>query len=232
MRKIGLMVCITIAIALAACGKAEDNNPVTGTPVPTIAMENSDAEVTVEPTEAPAPEVTEAPAVEPTQVPADVWVMDEAPAIRNSLSEEEKLTRQYEILNKGTVLFSGKTNEGYYPSDISWLTGAGANDKLALIFACDDETHGGWGVLGLAVKSANGGNKQNDIAAYSDQPKKERLMVFSMEELLTQAKAEKPSDITTFNLGAWNGGRIAGLYYLPETVAAELTAFLEEVEKT
>ena len=35
-----------------------------------------------------------------------------------------------------------------------------------------------------------GGNKQKDIAAYSDQPDKERLIVYSMEELLKQAKAE------------------------------------------
>ena len=115
------------------------------------------------------------------------------------------------------VCCSGKTNEGYYPGDISWLTGAGAGDKLALVFACDDESHGGWGVLGLSLKSANGGKKQKDIAAYSDRPKKERLMVFSMEELLQMAKAEKPSEITSFQLGAWNGGRIAGLYYKRRT---------------
>lgn len=239
MRKIGLFLCITLSFVLCACGKTESNNTVTSTPVVTLAAEDSDTgnmEATGAPIEAPAPEATTAPAVNPTtaptQVPANVWVMEEAPAIRNSLSEEDKAARQTAILEKGTVLFSGKTNEGYYPSDISWLTGAGNNDKLALIFACDDESHGGWGVLGLAVKSANGGNKQKDIAAYSDQPKKERLMVFSMEELLEQAKAEVPADITTFNLGAWNGGRIAGLYYLPETVAAELADFLAEVEKT
>ena len=33
------------------------------------------------------------------------------------------------------------------------------------------------------------------------------------------AKAEKPADITSFQLGAWNGGRIAGLYYLQEPSA-------------
>lgn len=163
---------------------------------------------------------------------SDVWVMDEAPIIRNSLSEEDKLARQNAILGKGTSLFSGKTNEGYYPGDISWLTGAGENDLLALVYACDDVTHGGWGVLGMSVKATGINSKQLDIAAYSDEPQKERLVVYSMEELLAIAKGDKILDINSFSLGAWNGGRIAGLYYLPESVASELQTFLKEVEET
>ncbi len=226
MKKLGLLLCITLTFALSACGKSEDNNGATNTPVPTTATENNDGD-SAEATKAP----TETPTAVPTEAAPDVWVMEEAPAIRNAISEEEKLTRQTAILEKGTFLFSDKTNKGYYPSDISWLTGASEKDSVALIFACDDVTHGGWGVLGLSVKSAKGGNKQKDIAAYSDQPDKERLIVYSMEEILQIAKAEKPSDITSFSLGAWNGGRIAKLYYLPQTVAAELNTFLAEVEE-
>lgn len=219
MKKRILFLCITLTLLLSACGKADSSNAAastapTETVVPTVA-----ADETVAPTQAAEDNVS------------DVWVMEEAPLIRNSLSEEEKLTRQTAILEKGTFLFSGTTNKGYYPGDTSWLTGASKNDSVALIFACDDVTHGGWGVLGLSVKSANGGSKQKDIAAYSDEPQKVRLVVFSMEDLLQMAKAETPADITSFQLGAWNGGRIAGLYYLPETVAAELDAFLAEVEE-
>ena len=227
MKKLGLILCITLAVALSACGKKEDNNGGAATPVPTQAENNNGTSGEV--TKAPVEEAVSTAA--PTKEAPDVWVMEEAPVIRNAFSEEEKLTRQNAILEKGTLLFSDKTNKGYYPSDISWLTGAGMEDCVALVFACDDVTHGGWGVLGLNVKSANGGSKQKDIAAYSDQPDKERLIVYSMEELLSIAKAEKPADITTFQLGAWNGGRIAGLYYLPKDVAAELNTFLAEVEK-
>lgn len=227
MRKLGFMLCITLAMALSACGKAEDNNGVANTSAPTQTENNG--QTAVEATKAPVEEQT--PTVAPTEAAPDVWVMEEAPAIRNSLSEADKLARQNAILEKGTLLFSDKTNKGYYPNDISWLTGAGMDDCVALVFACDDVTHGGWGVLGLNVKSANGGSKQKDIAAYSDQPDKERLVVYSMEELLSMAKAEKPADITTFQLGAWNGGRIAGLYYLPKDVAAELNTFLAEMEE-
>jgi len=225
MKKLGVLLCITLTVALCACGKIEDNNETTSTPVPTTATENN-GDDSAEATKAP----TEAPTAAPTEAAPGVWVMEEAPAIRNSISEEEKLTRQTAILEKGTLLFSDKTNKGYYPGDISWLTGANKEDSVALIFACDDVTHGGWGVLGLVVKSGKA-SKQLDIAAYSDQPDKERLLVYSVEELLSMAKAEKPSDITTFQLGAWNGGRIAGLYYLPKDVAAELDTFLAEMEE-
>lgn len=54
-------------------------------------------------------------------------------------------------------MFSGKTNKGYYPNDISWLKNAKETDVIALVFACDDVTHGGWGVLGMTVKSKKGG---------------------------------------------------------------------------
>lgn len=223
--RIVLAVAISLFGLMVGCGtKADDSG-----------LEKD--EMTMNTTEAPVdmPEVTAEPTAEPTAAPtesvADVWVMEPAPVIRNSISEEEKATRQMEILGKGTELFAGKTNEGYYPGDISWLKDAGKQDCVALIFACDDETHGGWGVLGLTVKSADGVGEQKDIAAYSDQPAKERLLVYSMEELLGMAGVENMPDIGTFSLGAWNGGRIAGLYYLPEEVAEELNLFLTEVEK-
>ncbi len=228
MRKIGLFLCIIISLTLCACGKEEGINNVANTPTPIITNE-SDNENTIETTE--TTKATMAPATDSTENISDIWVMEEAPAIRNSFSEEEKISSQIAILEKGTALYSGKTNEGYYPSDISWLNKAGEKDALALIYACDDETHGGWGVLGMVVEAEGGASNQKDITAYSDQPQKERLVVYSMEELLQMANAEKLSDITAFRLGAWNGGRIAGLYYLPEEVASELNTYLAEVEE-
>ena len=152
----------------------------------------------------------------------ETWVPREAPIIRNAMSEEEKRAAEEAILAEGTFLFADKVNKGWYPSDISWLTSAQPEDAVALVWACDDVTHGGWGVLGLNV-----GGKQKDIAAVSDQPDKERLMVFSVQELMDMAKISDPAKFTKFQLGAWNGGRIAGLYFLPAEVAARLNAHLE-----
>ena len=160
-----------------------------------------------------------------TALAEDVWAPREAPAVRNAMSEAEQLAAQEAILAKGTLLFSAKTNKGWYPSDIQWLTTASPEDAIALMWACDDVTHGGWGVLGLNV-----GGKQRDIAAVSDHPEKERLMLLTVAELMDMAGITDPAKFTKFNLGAWNGGRIAGLYFLPAEVAAELTAHLAAVE--
>ena len=102
MKKLGLLLCITLTLALSACGKTEDTN-VANTQVPTQAAENN-SEGTAE--------ATKAPTAEPTEAAPDVCVMEEAPLIRNSISEEEKLTRQTAILEKGTFLFSDTTNKG------------------------------------------------------------------------------------------------------------------------
>ena len=158
---------------------------------------------------------------------AEVWAPKEAPAVRQSLPEEEKLAAQQAILDKGTLLFSGKTNISYNPIDLSWLKEAAPEDALALLWACDDLTHGGWGVLGLNV---NG--QQLDIAAVSDQPDKERLNLYTVAQLLEQAGVETPAELTHFMLGAWNGGRIAGLYLLKADVAAEMMQFQAMVAGT
>ena len=156
----------------------------------------------------------------------EVWVPAEAPAVRNSMDETERLATQSAILEKGTLLFSGATNKGHFPSNIAWLTGADLDDAIALLWACDDVTHGGWGVLGLNVNY-----KQEDIKAISDQPDKERLMLIPIRELITMGGgAASPDKVTKFSLGAWNGGRIAGLYFLKAEAAAEMAAHLAEVE--
>ena len=162
-----------------------------------------------------------------TPVSGDVWVPREAPIVRNEISEEEQRTEELAILGKGTSLFSGKVNAGYYPSDISWLKGAEAGSALAIIYACDDLKHGGWGVLGLSV-----GSGYKDIIAVADQPDKERLLIYSIDDIVALSGAANASSISKFSLGAWNGGRIAGLYYLPKSVADELYEYEAKVEET
>ena len=154
-----------------------------------------------------------------------IWAPREAPPVRLPISEEVQIAQRDAILARGTPLFSGKVNTGWYPSDVAWLTDAQPEDMVALLWACDDVTHGGWGVLGLSV---NG--RQKDIAAVSDQPDKVRLMVFTAAELAAQGGAADPAGIRSFSLGAWNGGRIASLTFLPADVGAELAAHLEAIE--
>ena len=156
----------------------------------------------------------------------EVWAPREAPAVRQALSEEDRLAAQEAILEKGTLLFSGITNQDYDPADLGWLKEASPEAAVALLWACDDVTHGGWGVLGLSV---NG--QQKDIAAVSDHPNKLRLYSYSIQQLMAQAGIDSPAGFTDFVLGAWNGGRVKGLYLLDAEAAAELKAHQAMVEE-
>jgi len=165
-----------------------------------------------------------------TAVPApaeEVWVPGEAPAIRQTLAEEEVVAERNAILAKGELLYSGKVNRGYNAGpNIAWLKEAAPEDVLALVWACDDVTHGGWGVLGLSISG-----KQMEIMAVSDHPEKERLNVYTIAELMAFAGVETPADFKGFVLGAWNGGRVAGLYLLKGEAAQELAAHAAKVKE-
>lgn len=158
---------------------------------------------------------------------AEYWVPAEAPAVRQTLTDEEKRQAEDAILNKGTLLHTGYTNMSYRPVSTPWLAEAQPGDVVALRYACDDPTHGGWGVLGLSV----GGNQLN-INAMSDAPEKERLLVFTVQDLMEQAGVESPAQLSGFSIGAWNGGCIAGLYFLSGDAAEELKTHLATVEET
>ena len=230
MRKRGTVVflCIILTIGLLGCGQSNGDTP-TDSGASILVTTTNEPEQSVE---MAAPEVTPVPESVETEEPEKIWIPAEAPPVRDVLSDEEKADGQQKILEKGTFLFSGKTNEGYYPGDISWLTSATESDVIAILYACDDVTHGGWGVLGLSAKANGSSNVQEDIAANSDEPQKERLVLYSVEALLSMTGAEAATDMSSFALGAWNGGRIAGLYYLPEEVAVELENYLSEVDNS
>jgi len=164
------------------------------------------------------------PAFSTSDIP---WIPKAAPAVRNQIPEAELNAARDAILAEGKLLFSGKTNKGYYPYGGGPLPTSKEDDAIVLIWACDDVTHGGWGVLGLKV---NG--RQKDIIAVSDQPDRERLMVISVKELMTLANADSPEKLKYFSIGAWNGGRIAALYFLPAQTVRKLEDHLAYANET
>lgn len=157
---------------------------------------------------------------------ASAWVPKEAPAVRIGMDDSARLAAQTSILQQGTLLYSGKTDQGYYPSEISWLTAAAADDAIALLWACDDVTHAGWGVLGLGIN-----DYQERINSVSDHPDRERLMLIHVGELLKKAAVASPAEIRRFSVGAWNGGRLSGVYFLKADAASEMKAHLAAVEQ-
>lgn len=202
---LALVLCISVFTAGCA-----------GKPEPTIQPETTEA-------------AAQAPSTEQETIPAEpVWEPREAPAVRAGMTEEERLESQNAVLAEGALLFSGETNKGWYPNDLSWIQNADPTDLIALVYACDDLTHGGWGVLGMSV--ASGGNREQlDIPAMADQPDKERLRLYTAQQIADIAGADSPAGVTGFNLGAWNGGRIAGLYLLTGEAVEKMNAHMEKI---
>lgn len=234
-RVLKLFCFMLLIFILVACGEekaepAETPGKVEETAEPTETPAR--VEETPEPTVAPTATPTVAPTGEPQEIVEGIWTPAPAPAVRNNLSEEEKWAQQQSILEKGTFLFSGKTDQGYYPGRITWLHEAGPTDAIALIYACDDPSHGGWGVLGFGASVDGKYANIIEVNAMSDNPGKERLLVFSIDELLQAAGTDDVTALKSFSLGAWNGGRIAGLYYLSEDVAEELRDYLSDIQET
>ncbi len=220
MRSKMLLIAMMTAMVFSACG--QENIGETSQSLNGLSQNESTATA-----DAPETIVSENDAQN-----AIVWVPEEAPAVRNELSEEEKWNRQTEILEQGTLLFSGGTDEGYYPEDQpEWLVTANTEDALAIVYGCDDATHGGWGVLGVGLDGGNGWC-QEDILAATDNPAKSRLVIYTMEDLLRLSGAEEISQIQSFAIGAWQGGRIDGVYFLSAEVAGELYAYQEEIAET
>ena len=172
MKKRRLALVGMVMMLLCGCGQT-DVDSQSGQEAST----ESSVEISSEPSTEEASSV-DANGADSTEAPAEeLWVPAEAPAVRNTISDEEKQQQQQAILEKGTFLYSGETNNGYYPSDVSWLQSASENDVIALIYACDDVTHGGWGVLGFDTNVGGSHTKLMDVLAMSDQPDKERLVV-------------------------------------------------------
>lgn len=214
-----ILAMLFSVLLLSACG--QESAPVSGNQVSEDALTGSENSFEVSNNETI---VSETPAEE-------VWTPTPAAPVREEVSEEERKQQELAILENATFLYSGETNAGYYPEDISWLTGAGEEDGIVILYACDDASHGGWGVLGLGVDDGNG-YCQEEIIAATDEPGKERYVTYTMEDLVNLAGAESISQMESFCLGAWNGGRISGLYYLPKDVLDEWIGYEESVAET
>ena len=99
----------------------------------------------------------------------EIWTPREAPAIRNSLSAEEKAAQQQAILEKGEFLFSGVVNQRYRAFNIKFLKEADPQDLLALLYATDKASSGT-----LTVES---GGKSMEINASGNTPGEETLRI-------------------------------------------------------
>lgn len=223
MKKSMKMLILLLSVCLCAgCGKAEEAT--------TDTAKVTAPEVTAEAT--PEVELTEEiePTATPTPTPEPVWEPNPVPAVRNSLTEEEKTERQMAIIEKGQFLFSGNTDESFETEDLAWLYEADAQDALILRYACDDPDHAGWGVLGWRGTVDGNWVEAGEVNA-SSTPQKEQNVIVTVEELCTMYGISDTSELQKLHIGAWNGGRIAGLYFVTQDIVAELEVCVAEIEE-
>lgn len=193
---------LIVAIALSGCGKKDKESKTDETVnAVTVSAEVSESEI------------------------------DDEYASNNSslpIEVDESLANEMVILENALFLYSAGTDEGYYPGDyIDWFLNAEPTDGIAIIYACDDPEHGGWGVLGIGCNVKGVGRVQYDINAYAYEPERERMLYLTMQELAELMGTEDIKNLETIDIGAWNGGRIAGLYYLDSTTASQMKEYLD-----
>jgi len=207
-----LLICLILT--LTSCGQTPQSNASTTT---LASVEVVSTEISKE--------------VEETEKETEASVSEEPEVTEESPLVNFNPTCEQDILDLGTLLFAGTANQKYASS--SWkkcLKEASPTDLLIINYACDDPEHGGWGVLGMSITNASGKYIQEDINAYTDEPEKERLLVYTVQELMDLAEITNPEDFKSFEIGAWNGGRIAGLYFLKDEIAEAYNLFIENKE--
>ena len=234
------------ATTTATAGGGAPEQAPTETTEPPAPAETTAAETTSAVTTAQTSAATEAPAVTTTQqttttAPATTTttaattttaqtIPSQPTVITGRISSEEQLEGELAILKKGELLFAGKTDEGYYPATAPWLSKLDGGSVLALLYTCDEPTHNNWGILGWGATVKGSYVNGDGVNAAAFQPERTRLLVYSAEDIAEMFGASDISDVENINLGAWCGGRIAGLYLLQGSDAAELIAYEQTVE--
>jgi hypothetical protein len=159
------------------------------------------------------------------------WVFKGATAVNNLPSDEEILKKRTEVLKKGTLLYEGKANTSYNPKNSDWLTQADENGILVLLYTCTEEANKGWGIMGWNARVGGRTVKGPDITSDKFSPTETYIKIITMNDLATMFNLSSYKELESVSLGAWNGGHIIGLYYLPGNVASELNAYEDDIEK-
>ena len=157
----------------------------------------------------------------------DIWKMPEAPIVRNTISQEEKIEKQQTILDKGVYLFAGKVNESYVV-DINLLTEDGA---FGLMHQGTKESHPGWPII--RFQGTVGGTPiqiSDEARTVLGQSEVQCFQFLTVKTILEKLKLESITELEVLELAVENEGYIKGLYWLPKEVANEMQGYLDEVK--
>lgn len=110
------------------------------------------------------------------------------------------------------LLFAGGSNVAYESEDASWLMDAADDDVITLVYTCTDSTHAGWGVLGWGATVDGVWTDGPSHEADATDAGASVHCTMTAKELKTALGIKDDSVVTLIKLGAWNGGKIEGLY--------------------
>ncbi len=126
--------------------------------------------------------------------------------------EKEPEVTQGQGTEGSVLLFSGAENISYESGDASWLMNAKDDDIITIAYTCTDSTHGGWGIMAWGATVDDVWVEGPAYNADETNPTASTGAVMTVKELKTALGIKDNSVVTAIKLGAWNGGKIEGLY--------------------
>ena len=162
-----------------------------------------------------------------------IWAANEAPATNSFPDEKEMEGKRNMYLNKGVQLFTGEMNVGYSPDSSDWLEDAKKDTDAILVlrYACDIPENRNWGILGWSAIVNGQSVKGPEINAGQHDATATAMIMITMSELAEMFGTNSVGEISQVSLGAWNGGRIVSLHYLPGDVAKDFLKYEKELDE-
>lgn len=110
------------------------------------------------------------------------------------------------------LLFAGGTDVSYESEDASWLLEAADEDVITLVYTCTDSTHAGWGILGWGATVDDVWKEGPSLSADATDATASIYWTMTAKEMKDALGIKDNSVVSYIKLGAWNGGKIEGLY--------------------
>lgn len=118
-----------------------------------------------------------------------------------------------EVEDGVTVLFeNGKADQYFETTDVEWLMKANDDDVFTVVYSCEEAGNLGWGILGWRGTVDGNWVGAWDINADGSDATTKCYSRYSVKAVKESLGITENSKVDKFALGAWNKGKIEGLY--------------------
>ena len=112
-----------------------------------------------------------------------------------------------------TVLFeNGKPDQYFETTDVEWLMKANDDDVFTVVYSCEEAGNLGWGILGWRGTVDGNWVGAWDINADASDASTKCYSRYSVKAVKESLGITENSVVDKSALGAWNKGKIEGLY--------------------